>query len=914
MGIVYAAYDPHLDRRIALKVLRPRRGSAPRLRDRARLEREAQAMARLSHPNVIAVHDVAESDGELFLAMEFVDGETLKRWLERQKRPWTEVIEVFVAAGEGLAAAHRAGLIHRDFKPDNVLVDHEGRVRVTDFGLARAGDSVAPSELIPALAVPSSASSSVARRITHAGALLGTPAYMSPEQHARLDLDARSDQFSFCVALYEALFDAHPFDGETVTELAAAVSVGRVREPPRDHAVPAPVRRALLRGLSRRPDDRFPSMEPLLEALRIDPRGRRRNLALGTAGIAIALVTGGLVYATTHAESTGAEEPCSHAAEGIDAIWNEGRSDAVRDAFGGTEHPAAQDSFARTKSILDAYAESWRAQAAAACRATRVDNVQSDESLDLRMSCLGRRLDELDASLTIFADADAALVVDAAEAASRLIPVSVCEDPERLRGNRVPDDPSLRDKAQALLHEAAELRALRLADRSLDPVRAERLVADTVALGIPAIESQARQELGLFYVDASRFDDADAAFNASAARAAEAGDDAQVADAMIARLDLFARVQPRYVDALVFAPAVEAAVIRAGDQPDQRLRLHMQLGAAYLGLGKLDEAEREYGQASEIAQGDVGSMPTRAAIWNNLGAVAFSRGHFDEARERFLEALAFRRKYQGELHVDYAEGLYNVGNTYLSTGKAEEGKRELDHALEVLATITTRPTQAEAGVRNSLAVAHMSMGELDAARREARAALDIFESLHGEQSPTRAGPLLSLAQLDILEGDLDRAERTLEGLTQTLRDQLGPDHPHIGLPLGLRGRIALERGDHDAARRDLDAALAQLDALEPSHPWRLGPTADLLRVDLEQNVDLSSDRRVDDLLQWTDGGHEDRQELARVWWIAARVLARSQPDRSRRIARRALALLRENGSHPQSTLDALEVLAGPEPR
>ena len=221
MGVVHAAYDPELDRKVALKVLLPGRGG--RAKGHERLLREAQSLARLSHPNVVAVHDVGTHEGRVFVAMEFIAGTTLSATIESQRPGLEAIVGLYAAAGRGLEAAHRVGLVHRDFKPDNVMVDREGRVRVVDFGLAQA--------VAEASAEESSQGSAVG--LTATGALMGTPAYMAPEQFQGRPTDARTDVFAFCVALYEHLHGERPFAGETLVTLAAEVTAGRVREAPR---------------------------------------------------------------------------------------------------------------------------------------------------------------------------------------------------------------------------------------------------------------------------------------------------------------------------------------------------------------------------------------------------------------------------------------------------------------------------------------------------------------------------------------------------------------------------------------------------------------------------------------------------------------------------------------------------------
>src|ERR1022692_3659392 len=232
MGEVYAAHDPELDRRVAIKILRAK--ARPDDIEAARLLREAQAVAKLSHPNVVAIHDVGTAAGRMFLAMELVEGETLAVWLDRRRHSIEEILRMFAMAGRGLAAAHRVGIVHRDFKPQNVMVSRDETARVMDFGLAARGGTASRNE----------------PRLTRVGSILGTPLYMSPEQLLGQPVDPRADQFSFCVALWEALYGARPFEGATLLEIRLAVLGDRPRPGPLQARVPRRVRAMLERGLS----------------------------------------------------------------------------------------------------------------------------------------------------------------------------------------------------------------------------------------------------------------------------------------------------------------------------------------------------------------------------------------------------------------------------------------------------------------------------------------------------------------------------------------------------------------------------------------------------------------------------------------------------------------------------------------
>ena len=293
MGVVYAAHDRELDRQVALKVMR---SAAATPEERMRMLREGQAMARITHPNVITVYEVGVTGDLVFLAQELLDGGTLGEWLE-QRHTHAEIVTKFIKAGRGLAAAHAAGLVHRDFKPHNVLLGKDGRVRVADFGLARA---LGPDdEELPAATRANMARArledavSPMSALTRTGAVMGTPMFMAPEQHEGQIADARSDQFAFSVALYHALYGSYPFAGKTAIALADAVIAGRLEKPPRGANVPARLRKIVLRGLSTNREQRYPSMDAMLADLARPASRPLRTFAL-VAGVGV-IVAGAVV-------------------------------------------------------------------------------------------------------------------------------------------------------------------------------------------------------------------------------------------------------------------------------------------------------------------------------------------------------------------------------------------------------------------------------------------------------------------------------------------------------------------------------------------------------------------------------------------------------------------------------------------
>ncbi len=296
MGVIYRARDPKLEREVALKLVR-----TEMLDDQvesSRLLREAQALAQLSHPNVVQVHEVGEAEGQTFIAMELVEGIPLDKWLQQEPLlGWKDCLRAYLQAGAGLAAAHAEGLVHRDFKPGNAIIDRKGQVRVLDFGLARQATVTAIEEHENTSTETDAKDTKLDTLVTQTGAVLGTPAYMPLEQFHGRPADARSDQFSFCVALYEALYRERPFDGRTVAALEASVEAGRVRPAPKTTAVPVKLWQVLERGLATKPQDRWPSMEALLAELQrfVIPR-TTRWWAVSMAVVGLGLLAGGFGF------------------------------------------------------------------------------------------------------------------------------------------------------------------------------------------------------------------------------------------------------------------------------------------------------------------------------------------------------------------------------------------------------------------------------------------------------------------------------------------------------------------------------------------------------------------------------------------------------------------------------------------
>ena len=537
MGVVYAAYDPQLDRRVALKLVR---STSNEEAAKVRLLREAQGMARIAHPNVVSVFEAGTHDDAVWLAMELVEGGTLGDWLAATKRDWRDILACFIAAGRGLAAAHAAGLIHRDFKPENVLIGEDGRPQVADFGLVRATESpdeqtfaeVAPahSELEPGRSTAGSLSESV----TRVGALVGTPRYMAPEQLAGEGIGPHTDQFSFCVALYEALFDQKPFAGHSVMELVANVLAAKLQSPPRDTDIPGPIIDAVVRGLAYEPGDRFASMDELLVALTPPPPRR-----WGLVTIATLAFLGALVAVAASFASLGNDEPdlCAQGPQRLTGVWDPEVRGGLEDSFAALELAYGNQSFTLVADALDTWSSEWVDQYADACEATHVRGDQSAAALDLRMTCLDRQRRNVIATTELLARADAELVEHAAELAASLPQPAQCARLDDLRAVAPP--PS--NQAEAVADARALLERVRTLEAAARAIEAEQVLAEAEAAAadldyVPLLAELSFARSRLTRGHGTDYERADALATEAFARALEVGDERlalEVATAMI---------------------------------------------------------------------------------------------------------------------------------------------------------------------------------------------------------------------------------------------------------------------------------------------------------------------------------------------------------------------------------------------
>lgn len=724
MGNVFAAWDPELHRRVAIKVLHgDLMQSEARQRAQERLRQEAQAAARLAHPNVVAIYDVGTVDERLFIAMELVEGQTLKQWLS-EPRPWQETLEIFRQAGRGLAAAHLAGLVHRDFKPGNVMLADDGQVKILDFGLAKGmqGALEAPLDQ-PAAPSQSAAPSQDAAEDdtatvlqpevplgTRTGQVMGTPRYMSPEQQLGRPVDHRSDQFSFCISLYQALYGCLPFVTESGEVPRSSALQGRLRTVPADSEVPPRLHGVLGRGLQTEPEARYASMDELLADLK-SPSMAGRRAWIVAAGVLAMLVAAAIGLRPQAVE-------CAASGDHLEEMWNGARRSSLQQLFTGA---GVADGWPGVATMVDGKVRALRSMYTEACEATHVRGEQSSELLDRRMACLDDRRRSTDALLRLFEQGRPEILSKAAESVGGLPSVAACADRQALTDLAPPPPTDTRlPPVNALRERLADAFALELAGRygeALPLLQAALVEAEEVAYRplVGEVHLQHARVVGRLGDSASM-----KAHLIDAASIALATHHRELLARAYLQLIIVGFLHGEIDQALVYGRLAEATIstlsgrqdleaerlfylgmisIRQGDlaaakeQYEQYLTMQRELpprqeltalnnyAEALRGLGELEAARRALLRAVPLTERLAPEHPMRYSILGGLGEVALAAGDLEEAEDYFRRSIAGLEVVYGPEHPHFANHLVHTGRLYFEDGR-------YDLAVEVLRRVT----------------------------------------------------------------------------------------------------------------------------------------------------------------------------------------------------------------------------------
>ncbi len=780
MGVVYLAHDLTLDRPVAVKVQRGGEGAGV-----DRLQREATAMARLSHPHVVTVHAVGRLDDSVFVAMEYVAGGTLRGWLRAAPRPWLDALAMCRGAGEGLAAAHDAGLVHRDFKPENVLIADGGRPKVADFGLARAQDDDRPDPVETAVTASGSGSAGATRhredacppeapahgarrdvlsdRLTMTGAMVGTPAYMAPEQfHGKVD--ARADQFALAVVVWEALLGQRPFAGRDPRELEQAIRRGEPAAAPRKSDVPRAVVQVIRRGLAADPADRFPSVRAFLAAL--DRAARPRRRALVAAAVVLAL-GGAATYALLG--RGGAADPCARADAAVEAALTPALIARLDTALAGAHGDAA--TIERIRARIHGARDHLRSIASASCQAGRVDHAVSPE---------------------LFARSQACLVYRAKVAA-------VLVDDVALIG---------RDVAAY----ATKVRALPDATTCLDSVA---LAANPAAPTDASIAARAELEVAATTISIDQLADAETAIDRATAAAG--------ADPAVAALLLRVRAQLAYARGdLDRATKLYTDAYYAGQTVDD-VEVYLESLAELIriyGDDRVDAAASEpwlRAAAAAIKKDRRRSIVGVIGVLQALSAAADRRGDG-------VEAVGHAETALGLVHADAdplqrAESEHVLAQALAGASRFPEAITHHDAAVAACDQALGAAHPTCVGFRAELALTLGESDETDRAVALGLAAHAALASWTNTAITSRANALLAVGVvLTLVPGHYDEAAADMRAARDLFVQIHGPDHPLVALAEANLAVVGMKRGDHRAAIEAFERALPiQERALGPHH-------------------------------------------------------------------------------------------------
>jgi serine/threonine protein kinase len=787
-AVVYAARDTRLDRRVAIKLVRAHQTPEGSDSQQGRLLREAQALAQLTHPNVVTIHDVGEyAPGDLderlgapesgfFLVMELVDGETLARWLAAQRRSWQEVLAVFLPAAEGLVSAHAAGILHRDFKPSNVVVGADGRVRVLDLGLARLAGSPRESDPPRSLADRGSDVAAEFGTMTAEGSVMGTPAYMAPEQHEGNEVDERTDVFAFCVSLWEALAGSRPYRG-SMSELARAKRAGAPVFP-RAVRIPRWLRRAVERGLAPEPSSRWPDVASLARDLKRGIRRRRRRfiLALASPFLAVAATLGAQELAEQRAIAA-----CDATLAELSGVWDAPRRAQTRKTFSSSGLPYAETTSRSTIASLDSYASEWKDARRASCL-SELDALPHDQrGLEL---CLGRRRAELDTVVDLLNASDHALVRSAVDVSARLSPIRTCITDGQTRAEVSDPGGALERlglvvaRARIYRHASKHTESLAMLDSAiaeLAPLDAYGLLAEAHYLRGSLLYSLGEREPG------------ELALRAALEAAEIGGHDRTRAMTLLNLASLVAGLGTRYDEADALLEQAAATVLRIGGDPRLEVSVLEMRGLVHVYRGNPETALPIFKAQREAAE--VLDPPDPLALAGallNEGRVYADLGELGAARALEVRALELRSSVLGEQHPANVNVLNALGVAAKMEKDYRQGAAYFSRALALLEEGAPRKTKLVMVLIN-LSASRLALGELEPAYADAARALRLAEDVYAPGHRLRTQALSLRTSLAIKREDPDAdayCEESIEAL-----ERADPEDATIAACLTLLERL-----------------------------------------------------------------------------------------------------------------------------
>ncbi|PRQ04629.1 Serine/threonine-protein kinase PknB [Enhygromyxa salina] len=923
MGVVFLARDTQLNRNVAIKMLHGDLDHA----SRSKILEEAQTLAQFNHPNIVSVYEVGTWKGRVWIAMEFIEGQTMSQWLQETERSWREVVDVFKQAIDGLIAAHVRGILHRDFKPSNVMIGRD-RVRVLDFGLARARDA---DELASDTGNRQPGGNRGSTRP------VGTPGYMAPELSLGFSGDERSDQYSVCVALWRALYGIMPLSADTYVDVGTATTTMAIAPPPSRVSVPRWLGKVVLRGLAKVPDHRHASLRELSAALDNDPRPRRWLLG---AGVLFAFVAGALTIEkrAAHAEAAAA---CEAEAAAIDESWNEAIERSLSESILSSEVIYASETVETMVTNAREFSTHWRRATEATCRAESIDETWDADLATRARDCLAEQRLTFDSFVKIYTKlgAEPGTVRGAGQTFQRLPDVSLCQDEAKLLARPMTTEDEW-DEILAIRTELGRAAALRAAGHYAEALEiTEQVEPEANALGWLPLQAETLYLLGSLHAQMGNYEFAEKhleaayfaalssnaddvavisthalahAIGVSGARTKEtlhwhnAGvallDRAQTPADDIRRLQLHSvlgvihgRNQDNQKAIEIFTEVLEATERRVGPTHPEVAESLLHLGRAYAQSGDLTRAIELKTRGLKIFEDAFGSAhPDVARYVTSLAGDYESAGDYPRALAMHEQALTVFEANLGPVHPAVASTLSSIGATLRKMGKYARAIEVTERALEIGTEVYGPDHPAVANTRYSLGIIHARAHEYDRAISLINQAIETWEAHLEADNPTVAAGHSALC---IIHEDVGADELALKHCARALEiaeSKHGPTHPEVGFPLLPLSEIQRKRGDLNEAQGSIDRAL-EIWAASPGteHPQYGRGLLVRAEIELEReawDASLATCEQAQSI--FAVSGNDDPGNLAAALMCVGRAKGElGSPELARESLQRALDLL-----------------------
>ncbi|MGV6852088.1 MAG: serine/threonine-protein kinase [bacterium] len=734
MGVVYSAYDPQLDRKVAIKFLHHKFvGNNKDTELQQRLLAEARSLAKLAHPNVVTIYDSGIYAKQVYIATEFLSGPTLNRLDKSLSDNWESLLKLYIEAGKGLNAAHEAGLVHRDFKPGNIMLDQSGRAKVMDFGLAKQLDDQAETAPFTHEYFTSEALSpdSWSSPESYSGVIMGTPAYMSPEQIQGYPATELSDQFSYCVALFEALFKTKPFKARTPQSALDKIKKGAAHKIPKNSSIPGNVQKIIFKGLSFDPEQRYPSMRALLDALHAAREKPPRYKYF--AAITLAILIGSVLFIRQEQADL-----CAFDDDPVNELWSPQAQSQVKSAFLSTNKSFATESWGLVNDKILGYLSKWKQKRVQACQLTHVQGSQSEELLDLQMLCLNHNKDSLKALIAVLSKADDTIVSRSTRAVAELPALSSCDNPKSLLERLpLPNNESQQKLIQQQEQYILTSKALYDAGKYQQSVDILDQVTPKSMAIYPPLKASYLYRKGRAQERLSQLEQSEKNLEAATFWATRSRD---------------------YPLAVQSATGLANATGYVGE--------HTERGKNWLVRAKslLDETDD----------------PLLEATFYSVSASIYQvANEHDKELIAIQKAVELRRRYLPKDSIYLGFALNNLANAWRYQNRVDKAIPYLKEAQQIFSSALGQYHPLNVILLGNLGGAYQELGITDKAIKTQNQALKVAKKTYGENHQETAAILINLSVLALDKKNTEQCLNYAHAATVSIDNSIGPDNPYV---------------------------------------------------------------------------------------------------------------------------------------